>query len=147
MSKNEPSYAELLEEVKKIRELVTPPPPEPEEPKEEDKSFKARIKRFGQDFLDFLKKNKIIGLAVAFIMAVYVGALVNSVVNDLIFALLEDIPGFDTILATDPNASWMDWPFGSSIRLGAFFSNVITFVIVAFVVFLIVKLAKRIGLE
>jgi len=41
----------------------------------------------------------------------------------------------------------MDWPFASEVRLGAFFSNVITFIIVAFVVFLIVKLSKKIGLD
>lgn len=146
MSKEKQSLEELIEEVKQIRALLTPPPPPPEEPKEKPKGLK-KVTAFGKDFVDFLKKYKIIGLAVAFIMAVYIGALVNSVVNDLIFALLEEIPGFAAILATDPNASWMDWPFKSSIRLGAFFSNVITFIIVAFVVFLIVKLAKKIGLD
>jgi large conductance mechanosensitive channel len=146
MSKQEPSYEELLEEVKQIRALLTPPTPPPEEPKKKPKGLK-KIKSFGIDFVDFLKKYKIIGLAVAFIMAVYVGALVNSVVNDIVFGLLGDIPGLKTFLEANPTSSWMDWPFASEVRLGAFFSNVITFIIVAFVVFLIVKLSKKIGLD
>ncbi|MHA1110915.1 MAG: MscL family protein [Promethearchaeota archaeon] len=146
MSKEKQSYEELIAELKEIRKLLTPPPEPESEPEEKPKGLK-RFKKFGFDFVDFLKKYKIIGLAVAFIMAVYVGALVNSVVNDIIFGLLGDIPGLKEVLVADSTVSWMDWPFASEVRLGAFFSNIITFVIVAFVVFLIVKLSKKIGLD
>ncbi|MBN2155511.1 MAG: MscL family protein [Candidatus Lokiarchaeota archaeon] len=149
MSKSEPSYEELLEEVKKIRELLTPPPPPPEEPPEEKvkgvKGVAKRAKKFGNQFVDFLKKYKVVGLAVAFIMAVYVGAVVNSVVNDLIFPLLEYLPGFASL--TDETITWMDWPFQSPIRLGALLSSLVTFIIVALVIFIIVKLTQKIGLE
>lgn len=152
MSKEkEASYEELIAEIKEIRKLLTPPPtPEPEPEPEKKKGWRrvtGKVTGFGKEFLEFLKKNKIIGLAVGFIMAVYVGALVNSVVNDLIFAALGDIPAFKLFLDANPEASWLDWPFASEIRLGAFISNLITFVIVALVVFLIVKLSKKIGIE
>ena len=151
MSDENKTLEALIEEVKEIRKLLTPPPePEPEPEPEKKKGWRkvtGKVTGFGKDFLDFLKKYKIIGMAVAFIMAIYLGALVNSVVNDLIFALLEEIPFFATLLEKDPNASWMDWPFNFSIRLGAFLSNLITFIVVAFIVFLIVKLAKKIGLD
>jgi large conductance mechanosensitive channel len=146
MSDQNKDLEALIEEVKEIKKLLTPPPKEEPKPEEKPKGLK-RVKKFGLEFVDFLKKYKIIGLAVAFIMAVYVGALVNSVVNDIVFGLLGDIPGLKTFLEANPEASWMDWPFASEVRLGAFFSNVITFIIVAFVVFLIVKLSKKIGLD
>ena len=144
MSKEkESSYEELIAEIKEIRKLLTPPPtPEPKPEPEKPKGFKNRIKSFGFDFVDFLKAYKIIGIAVAFIMAVYVGAVVNSLVGDIIFPLLEYLPGFDA-----ESTTWMDWPFAIKIRLGAFLSSIVTFIIVAFVIFLIVKLSKKIGLE
>ena len=113
-------------------------------PKKKVKGF-GHVKKMGTDFVEFLKKYKIIGLAVAFIMAAYVGALVNSVVGDLIFPLLEYLPGFDSI--TDETATWQDWPFTSPIRLGCLLASIVTFIIVAFVIFWIVKLAKKVGLE
>lgn len=140
MSKEKQSLEELIEEVKQIRALLTPPPEPPA--KEKPKGFKNRAKAFGNDFLDFIKKYKVVGLAVAFIMAVYVGAVVNSLVGDIIFPLLEYLPGFDPETAT-----WMDWPFSVKIRLGAFLSSIVTFIIVAFVIFLLVKLTTKIGLE
>ena len=144
MSKEKQSYEELIAEVKEIRTLLTPPP-EPEKPPEEKAKGFRRITKVGVDFLDFLKKYKIIGLAVAFIMAAYVGALVNSVVGDLIFPLLEYLPGFASL--GDETASWKDWPFQTPIRLGALLSSIVTFVIVAIVIFFIVKLAKKMGLD
>ncbi len=143
MSKEkEASYEELIAEIKEIRKLLTPPPPPEPEPEVKPKGFKNKVKSFGLDFVDFLKKYKIIGLAVAFIMAVYVGAVVNSLVGDIIFPLLEYLPGFDP-----ETSSWMDWPFGIKIRLGAFLSSIVTFIVVAFVIYLMVKLSKKIGLE
>ena len=146
MSKEKQSYEELITEVKEIRALLTPPP-EPEKPSEEKVKGLKRVKNVGVDFLEFLKKYKIIGLAVAFIMAIYIGALVNSVVNDVIFPLLEYIPGFALLIAEDATATWEDWPFAIKIRLGALFGNIVTFIIVAFVIFLIVKISKKVGLD
>ncbi|MFX0012436.1 MAG: MscL family protein, partial [Candidatus Hermodarchaeota archaeon] len=62
---------EMLEELKKIREALapTPPPPEPE-----------KKKNLLMEFKDFIKKYKVLGLAVAFIMGIYLGALVKSLV-------------------------------------------------------------------
>ena len=57
---------EMLEELKKIREFLTPKPtPEPEKPK-----------NLAQEFLLFIKKYKILGLASAFILGLAVNALI-----------------------------------------------------------------------
>jgi large conductance mechanosensitive channel len=119
------SDAEILAELQKIRELLTPKPaaPAPPPPKGISAEFKA-----------FLSQYKVLGLAVAFILGVYLGALVKSLVTDLVLPIVA--------LALPPNTNintYMVGPFG----VGDFANNVLTFIIVAFVIFLIVKLAKH----
>lgn len=86
------------------------------------------------EFKAFLSQYKVLGLAVAFILGVYLGALVKSLVSDLI------LPVVSYALPSGTNINtYMVGPFG----VGDFANNVLTFLIVAFVIFLIVKLAKR----
>ncbi len=138
----------MLEELKRIRELLepkpTPPPPPPP-------------KGLWKEFLDFLSKYKVMGLAVAFIMGVYLGALVQALVKDLVLPVIGlAIPGLGN-LATfkipipyvqldssgNPPADYTGQIFGA----GDFLVALITFIIVAFVIFLLVKLTKRFGIE
>ncbi len=85
------------------------------------------------EFKAFLSQYKVLGLAVAFILGLYLGALVQALVKDLILPLVGlVIPG--TNLTT-----LMVGFFG----VGDFLNAVLTFIIVAFVIFLIVKVAKR----
>ena len=79
---------EILAELKKIREAVEKgPPPTPP-------------KGLWNEFKEFLKSYKVLGLAVAFVLGLYLGALVQSVVKDFIIPLLGlAIPGL-TNLAT-----------------------------------------------
>lgn len=121
--------AEMLDELKKIRELLTPKPapPAPPEPKGMSAEFKA-----------FLKNYKVLGLAVAFILGVYLGVLVQALVKDLVLPLI-GIP-----LSGLGNLSSYIFPFANQeFMVGDFLNAVITFIIVAFVIFLIVKMAKR----
>jgi large conductance mechanosensitive channel len=88
------------------------------------------------EFKDFISKYKIFGLAVAFILGLYLGALVQALVSDLLLpAIGLAIPGM-TDLATS-----------GAFTVGHFLVALITFVIVAFVVFLAVKVAKRWKIE
>jgi large conductance mechanosensitive channel len=49
---------------------------------------------FMQEFMEFLKEYKVIGVAVAFIMAAASTSLVNSLVNDIIMPIITPfIPG------------------------------------------------------
>jgi large conductance mechanosensitive channel len=119
------SNEEMLAELRKIRELLTPKPAPPPPPPP---------KGISQEFSDFLKQYKVLGLAVAFILGIYLGNLVKALVTDLILPIvaLALPPG------TNINTTTVG-PFG----IGDFANNVLTFIIVAFVIFLIVKLAKR----
>jgi large conductance mechanosensitive channel len=122
------SDAEILAELQKIRELLTPKAPIPTpEPKGISAEFRA-----------FLTNYKVLGLAVAFILGIYLGALVQSLVKDLILPVI-GIP-----LSSVGDLTNLKEVFdGQTFALGDFLIAVITFIIVAFVIFLIVKLAKR----
>lgn len=73
---------DMLEELKQIRELLaTKPSPAP-------------VKGLWNEFKEFLTNYKVMGLAVAFIMGVYLGGLVQSLVKDLILPIVGlAIPG------------------------------------------------------
>ena len=121
--------SEVLEELKKIREALAPTPP-PEEP--------GKKKSLLQEFKDFIMKYKVLGLAVAFIMGQYLGDLVKSLVDNLV------MPVVTVFLPADiPWEAFQLWVF----RIGAFVGDLITFIIVAFVIFLLVKYTAKIGIE
>jgi len=136
----------MLEELTKIRELLTPPPSPP--PK----------KGMWNEFMDFISKYKVMGLAVAFIMGVYLGALVQALVTGLVMPIIGlAIPGLGN-LATfkipipstelDSQGSPIDPNYvGQLFGVGEFIAALITFIIVAFVIFLLVKVTKRWGIE
>ncbi len=138
----------MLDELKKIREAVEPKPAPPAPPPP---------KGLWNEFKDFLGKYKVLGLAIAFIMGVYLGGLVQSLVKDLLLpAIGLAIPGLGD-LATwkipvpattldaqgNPPAGYTGQLFG----VGPFLVALITFIIVAFVIFLIVKITKKWGIE
>ena len=120
--------SELLEELKKIRELLTPVPPPPKE----------KPKNLAREFLEFIKKFKILGLASAFILGLAINALILSLAQDMITPIIGIfIPGFDNI------ADIKIGVFG----IGNFIAAIINFIIIAIIIFLIVKLASRVGLD
>jgi len=138
----------MLEELKKIREAVEPKPAPPPPPPP---------KGLWKEFMDFISKYKVMGLAVAFIIGVYLGALISSLVADLLMPVIGlAIPGLGN-LATfkipipsttldaqgNPPAGYTGQLFG----VGNFLVALITFIIVAFVIFVIVKITKKWGIE
>jgi large conductance mechanosensitive channel len=121
---------EMLEELKKIRAAVEKAPPP------------APPKGFTNEFKDFLSKYKILGLAVAFILGLYLGAVVQSLATDFIIPLiglaLPNISDLATFSVTLNNQV-----FG----IGNFLVALLTFIIVALVVFVVMKVAKRWKIE
>lgn len=89
------------------------------------------------EFKDFLMEYKVIGLAVAFIMGVAATNLVQSLVNNIIMPLVTPfIPGGDWQSATLVLGPIV-------LKWGAFLAALINFVILAFVVFMIVKMVMK----
>jgi len=121
---------EILAELKKISAaLEKAPPPTPP-------------KGFVNEFKDFLSKYKIFGLAVAFILALYAGILIQALVKDFIIPLLGlAIPGMANL------ATYAVGVMSQSFGIGDFLVALITFIIVALIVFVIVKVAKKWHIE
>ena len=86
-----------------------------------------------EEFMAFLNKHKIIGLAVAFIIGGAAAKFVTAIVNDLLMPIISVlIPGGDWRLAI--------WQLGPvKLMIGDFVGAMIDFLIVAFVVYLLVK--------
>ena len=121
---------EILEELRRIRTLLEPKPAPP--PK----------KGLWNEFMDFLSKYKVMGLAVAFIMGIYLGGLANALVKDLILPIIGlVIPGLGDLVTYEITFALQIF------RVGDFLAALITFIIVAFVIFLIVKVSKKWGME
>jgi len=90
-----------------------------------------------QEFMEFLMKYQVIGLAVAFIIGAAATKMVTSCVNDIIMPVIAVIvPGGNWRLAT--------LKIGPiEFLIGDFVGAIIDFVIIALVVFLIVKFMMR----
>lgn len=122
----------MLEELKKIRALLEPKPA-PAAP---------APKGLWAEFKDFISKYKVMGLAVAFIIGLYLGAVVQSLVKDLLLPVIGlAIPGLKDLATYSVEV--MNQTFG----VGNFLVALITFVIVAFVIFIVVKVTKKWGME
>ena len=122
----------MLDELKQIRELLAakpaPPPPAP--------------KGMWNEFKAFIENYKVMGLAVAFILGLYLGQLVQSMVTDLIMPVIGlALPGMDNLSTL--SVSVENQAFG----VGSFLVALITFIIVAFVIFLLVKITKKWGIK
>jgi large conductance mechanosensitive channel len=79
-----------------------------------------------------------LGLAVAFVIGLYLGALVQALVKDLLLPLIGlAFPGLANL------ATYIVAFRSQQFSVGDFLVALITFIIVAVVVFLIVKIAKR----
>ena len=125
---------EMLKELKQIRELLTPKPaPPPPPPKGLWNEFKA-----------FIENYRVMGLAVAFIMGVYLGNLVQSLVKDLLLpAIGLALPGLSDLASLQYGVGEPQQIFS----IGNFLVALITFIIVAFVIFILVKITKKWGIK
>jgi large conductance mechanosensitive channel len=91
-----------------------------------------------KEFRDFIAKGNLIEIAVAFIVALAFAAVVASFVADIVTPIIAAIFG-------QPDFSGLKIDIGeSAITYGNFLNALITFLIVAFVMFLIVKAYNRV---
>ena len=86
-----------------------------------------------QEFKDFLKEYKIMGLAAAFIIGIAATTLVQALVNDIVMPMITPfIPG----------GEWQNAKFALGpiiVSWGHFISALINFAVIALVVFMIAK--------
>ena len=90
-----------------------------------------------KEFKDFMIRGNLLELAVALILALAFGAVINSFVNDVLMAALGGLLG-------QPNFAALSFTVGEAeVYYGAFLNALVNFVLVAFALFLIIKGINR----
>ena len=99
------------------------------------------MKKFFKDFKDFIDQGNVIDLAVG----VIIGGAFKDVVNALVEKIITPIiNSFGADGAEDAlGALQIELPGGGVIELGSFISSIISFLLMAFIVFLIVKGVRK----
>lgn len=121
----------MLEELQKIREALEPKLP----------AEVPAPKGFKEEFMAFLDKFGVIGLAVAFIIGGAAGKLISALVSDLLMPI---------ITFFIPGGGWRDalLILGEiELSIGHFIGVLIDFLIIALVVFVLMKQLKKTGLK
>lgn len=94
-------------------------------------------------FREFLMKNSVLALAIGFIMGAATGKVVSSLVADVIMPVISLLlPGGEwraaqAVLTTSVGADGK--PVVNAVHYGSFFGNVVDFVVIALVVYLITR--------
>jgi large conductance mechanosensitive channel len=122
----------MLDELKQIKESVAPKPapPAPEKPK-----------GFMNEFMAFLSKYGIVGLAIAFIIGGEVGKVVSALVADIIMP-------FVTFFL--PGGAWRESTLVLGpivLAVGDFAGALIDFIVIAIIVFWLMKVVERTPLK
>jgi len=101
-----------------------------------------------KEFKKFIAKGNVMEMAVGLIMALYFGAIIKSLVNDIIMPPIGKLLGgidFSALKVViqeavpETAAGAGDAVAEVAIKYGVFFNHIITFIIVAFAIFLVVK--------
>lgn len=96
------------------------------------------IKRFVAEFRDFINKGNLVAIAIGFVMGSAFTGLVTALVENVIMPLVAipfGQPNFDDALVLTLN--------DAQIRFGAFLTVAVTFVSIALVLFLLLKIYNR----
>ena len=125
------SEDKIIEELVKIRELLEPKPAPP----------KPEKKGFWSEFMDFINKYGVVGLAIGFILGGASKDLVNALVGDLLMPVITFfIPGGGWKEATVSLGSIV-------LSVGHFTGALLDFVIIALIVFIIMGQLKKTKLK
>jgi large conductance mechanosensitive channel len=108
------------------------------------KDAKEKSKGFMKEFKEFISKGNVIDLAVGIIIGSAFTAIVKSLVNDIIMPVIGLITGgtgFENLKVVLTPAS--EGVEEVAIRYGSFIQQIVDFLIVAFVIFSVIKTMNR----
>ncbi len=100
------------------------------------------MKKFFEDFKAFIAKGNVIDMAVAVIIGGAFGKIVTSLVNDIIMPLISMITGGHSVKDWKYVITPADEAAGiaeSAVNYGTFIQNIIDFLIVACVIFIVLR--------
>ncbi len=87
-----------------------------------------------KEFRDFTMRGNVVDLAIGIIIGGAFGKIVSSLVADIIMPVVNPlIPGGD----------WKTIEIGPGIKMGSFIGTVVDFVIVAFAIFMLIKVINH----
>ena len=117
----------------------------------EKKEVKEKSKGFIKEFGEFIKKGNVVDMAVGVVIGSAFGAIVTSLVNDIIMPVISLITGgldFSNWFVTLDGNSYATLEEATTagvatLNYGNLISVVINFIIVAFCIFLVVKAMNR----
>ena len=123
---------QIKDSLKALEEAMVPgPPPPPPE-------------GVINEFKDFIGKYKVMGLAVAFIMGLYLGELISALVADLVMPIVNIfLPPWLDIASLQAGPFYIGALSIGPFLVGHFLNELITFIIIAFVIFLMIKLSTK----
>lgn len=102
------------------------------------------MKRFIQDFKSFAMKGNVIDMAVGVVIGTAFGKIVTSLVSDIILPVLGLITGrIDLTGLSIPISGTRGSDGYVGIMYGQFLQNIIDFLIVAFSIFIVIKVVGR----
>lgn len=102
------------------------------------KQLREKSRGFSKEFIEFINRGNVMDLAVGVVVGTAFTSIVNSLVNDVIMPTVSLIGGgfdFTTLSVTIGDAT---------INYGNFIQNTVNFLIIAFVVFLMIKFINKI---
>ncbi|MBR2710181.1 large conductance mechanosensitive channel protein MscL [Candidatus Saccharibacteria bacterium] len=121
-----------------------------EKTKEKAKEVAAKVHKkdsgFRKEFIEFINRGSVVDLAVGVAVGGAFTAIVNSLVNDIVMPIVGLIGGgvdFTELKLVIPNFFGGDT--AAVIAYGNFIQNVVEFLIIAWVIFLIIKAMNRIN--
>ncbi len=108
--------------------------------------MEEKMKKFVKDFKEFIAKGNVMDMAVAVIIGGAFGKIVTSLVNDIIMPLISKLFGAATfadlkaelapaVLAEDGSVA----KEAVTLNYGAFIQNIIDFLLVAIVIFIVLR--------
>ena len=110
------------------------------------------MKKFFEEFKTFIMRGNVLDMAVGVIVATAFGKITTSLINDVIMPFIAWIFGTRDMTALNlvvreavVNAEGVEEVAAITIGFGTFVAAIVDFILIAFVVFMIVKAANKAG--
>lgn len=112
-------------------------------------SFKTNLMGFVKEFKEFAMKGNLVDLAVGFVMGAAFTKVTSAFINGMVMPVIGLIQGKDlsdwkyVIKPAEIGADGKEIAAEVSVKYGAFISTVIEFIVVALVMFLVIKAINK----
>ena len=117
-----------------------------EKAKEKVKAVREKSSGFRKEFIEFISRGSVVDLAVGVAVGGAFNEIVKSLVDNIIMPIVGLISGgidFTKLIITVPR--WIGEGPAAEIKIGLFIQSVLQFLIIAWVIFMMIKVINRIN--